>query len=83
MVARLHGKMSLPSTVAITGSRSSTLYRGDSDGGDDDDDDADDDDDDNDYYYYDDDNDDDDDDDHGLRRPRDRFSSFPKMECRR
>ena len=44
MVARLHGKMSLPSTVAITGSRSSTLYRGDSDGGDDDDDDDDDDD---------------------------------------
>jgi hypothetical protein len=35
MVARLHGKLSLPSTVAITGIRSSTLYRGDSDDDDD------------------------------------------------
>ncbi len=77
MVATLDGKMSLPSTVAITGSRSSTLYRDDSDGGDDDDDD-DDVDHDNDY-----DDDHDDDDDHGSGRPRDRSSSFPKMECRR
>lgn len=80
MVARLHGKLSFPSTVASTGSSRSTLYRANDDGAaataDDDDDDNDDDDEDDDDGAAGSDH-------HGAKKSNASCNSKRRIECRR